>query len=308
MRTYLGLAALVLGAAALAAQERPPRTLDIAPFATPPPGSPPATIRPYGQAGGCPEEPALFHRCALEKAKTFSPPRAPDGHPDFQGVWNRIGIRNMENIQEHPETMDGSGGRSAVVDPADGLIPYQRWAAARRDTHFSTYLDPPRLCLPQGAPRFAYGGAKQVIQATGYVFMFNDQAHYYRIIPTDGRPHLGPKIRLFEGDLRGRWEGNTLVIDVTNQNAVAWLDHVGDFYSPAAHVIERLTMIDKDVIHYAVTIDDPNVYTRPWTIAFGWRRSEGAGYEQWEQACWEGVITSPGLAESQLTPYPGFTR
>ncbi|MBI4888759.1 MAG: hypothetical protein HY824_16800 [Acidobacteria bacterium] len=280
-----------------------------APFATPLAGSPPATIRPYGQAAGCPEEPALFHACALEKAKTFTPPRTPDGRPDFQGVWNRIGIRNMENIQEHPQTMDGSGGRSAIVDPADGLIPYQPWAAAKRDTHFSTYLDPPRMCLPQGAPRFAYGGAKQVIQSPGYVFMFNDQSHYYRIVPTDGRPHLGSKIRLFEGDLRGRWEGDTLVIDVTNQNAVAWLDHVGDFYSPAVHVVERLTMIDRDVIHYTVTIEDPNVYTRPWTMAFGWRRTQdSSGYEQWEQACWEGVSTTPSLGKTQLQPYPGFSK
>ena len=280
-----------------------------APFATPPPGSPPARIRPYGEVAGCPEEPALFHTCALEKARTFEPPRTRDGHPDFQGVWNRVGIRNMENIQEHPETMDGSGGRSAIVDPPDGLIPYQSWALAKRDTHFSAYLDPPRMCLPQGAPRFAYGGAKQVIQTPGYVFMFNDQSHYYRIIPTDGRPHLGANIRLFEGDSRGRWEGDTLVIDVTNQNAIAWLDHVGDFYSPAVHVVERLTMIHRDVIHYAITVEDPNVYTRPWTMAFGWRRTpDSATYEQWEQACWEGVTTSPSIKDTLLKPYPGFSK
>ena len=280
-----------------------------APFATPPPGAPPAKIRPYGEVAGCPEEPALFHKCAIEKAKTFEPPRTADGRPDFQGVWNRVGIRNMENIQEHPETMDGSGGRSAIVDPPDGLIPYQAWALAKRDAHFSAYLDPPRKCFPQGAPRFAYGGAKQVIQTPGYVFMFNDQSHYYRIIPTDGRPHLGPDIRLFEGDLRGRWEGNTLVIDVTNQNAIAWLDHVGDFYSPAVHVVERLTMIHRDVIHYAATVEDSNVYTRPWTMAFGWRRTpDSATYEQWEQACWEGVTTSPSIRDTLLKPYPGFSK
>jgi catechol 2,3-dioxygenase-like lactoylglutathione lyase family enzyme len=281
-----------------------------APFATPPPGSPPAKIRPYGEAGGCPEEPALFHRCALEKAKTFEPPRTPDGRPDFQGVWTRIGIRNSENIEEHPETMDGSGGRSAIVDPADGYIPYQPWASAKRDAHFGTYLDPPRLCVPQGAPRFLYsGGAKQVIQTPGYISMFSDQAHNFRLIPTDGGPHVGARIRLFEGDPRGRWEGNTLVIDVTNQNAIAWLDHAGNFYSPEAHVVERLTMIDRDVMHVSVTITDPNVYTRPWTMAFGWRRTpDSATYEQWEQACWEGVATSPSISDTLLKPYPGFSR
>ena len=95
-------------------------------------------MRPYGERAGCSEEPALFHRCALEKAKTFDPPRTTDGKPDFQGYWSRFGIRNMENLQEHPETMDGSGGRSAIVDPPDGRIPYQPWAEARRDSHFDT--------------------------------------------------------------------------------------------------------------------------------------------------------------------------
>jgi len=277
-----------------------------APFATPPPGSGPTPMRPYGQSAGCSEEPAAFHRCATAKAHDFTPPRTPDGTPDLQGFWTRIGIRNMENLEEHPQTMDGSGGRSAIVDPPDGRIPYQPWAAARRETHFSTYMDSAQLCLPQGSPRHAYGGGKLVVQSPGHVVMLNDYADTYRIIPTDGRPHLGRDIQLFEGDLRGRWEGNTLVIDVTNQKARTWLDHVGNFYSDAAHVVERLTMIDKDVIHYQATIEDPRVYTRPWTIAFGWKRTTNANYEMWESACWEGV--SQGALERVdhgLKPYHG---
>lgn len=305
-RVSVRVAAIVV--LAVSGLSRPAVGQSPAPFATPPPGSPPAAIRPYATFAGCPEEPALFHRCAMGKAGTFNPPRTPDGKPDFQGIWNRIGIRNMENLQEHPETMDGSGGRSAIVDPPDGRIPYQPWAEARRDTHFDTYLDPPRLCIPQGAPRFAYGGAKLVVQTPGQVVMLNDQAHWYRIIPTDGRPHVGSNIRLFEGDARGRWEGNTLVIDVTNQNAIVWLDHVGNFYSNAVHVVERMTMIDRDVIHYTATIEDPNVYTRPWTIAFGWRRTQDSDYEMWEQACWEGVRESPSIEGTRLKWYPGFSK
>ncbi len=260
-----------------------------APFASPPRGAPPATIRPYGEFAGCPEEPAVFHRCAIEKARTFNPPRTADGKPDMQGVWTRIAVRNLENIEEHPATMDGSGGRSSIVDPADGRIPYQPWAVPKRDAHFAKYLDAAQFCLPHGAPRFAYGGNKLVVQTPGNVFMLNDYADTYRIIPTDGRPHLGAGIRLWEGDLRGRWEGNTLVIDVTNQLAMNTLDHVGNFFSDNVHVIERLTMIDKDVIHYVATIDDPRVYTRPWTMAFGWRRNTEPDFEMWEQGCWEGV-------------------
>ena len=276
-----------------------------APFETPPPGSGPTPMEPYGEAAGCSEAPALFHPCALEKAETFDPPRTPDGTPDFQGMWNRFGIRNMENIQEHPETMDGNGGLSSIVDPPNGLIPFQPWAKAKRDAHFDTYLDPPRMCLPQGAPRFAYGGAKRWVQQPGLVAMFNSQAGWYRLVLTDERPHLGEKIRLFEGDARGRWEGNTLVIDINNQNAIAWLDHVGDFYSDAVHVEERMTMIDPDVIHYTATITDPNVYTQPWTMAWGLRRQANSDGEIWESACWEGVSGGPSLVDTELEWYPG---
>ena len=94
-----------------------------APFASPLPGSGPTQMRPYGQSAGCSEEPTAFHRCALEKMKTFNPPRTADGKPDFSGFWNRIVVRNMENLEEHPQTMDTSGGRSSIIDPADGRIP-----------------------------------------------------------------------------------------------------------------------------------------------------------------------------------------
>jgi hypothetical protein len=298
-RDFAVVVALIVAVASGAA-----RGQSTAPFATPPPGSPPAKIRPYSEVAGCPEEPALFHRCAVEKAKTFTPPRTRDGVPDFQGVWGRVGIRNMENIEEHPETMDGSGGRSAIVDPPDGRIPYQPWAAAKRDGHFARYLDAAQLCLPHGSPRFAYGGGKQVLQAPGSVFILNNYADTYRIIPTDGRPHIPPGIRLWEGDLRGRWEGNTLVIDVTNQLAMGQIDHVGNFVSEYAHVVERLTMIDTNVIHYTARIEDPKVFTRPWTIAFGWRRSANAD-EMWEQGCREGVQISLKRTDHGLRRYPG---
>jgi len=282
-----------------------------APFATPPPGSGPTPMRPYGQSGGCSEEPGQFHRCAMDKAKAFKPPRTPDGNPNLQGFWSRIAIRNMENIEEHPETMDGSGGTTAVIDPADGRIPYLPWAAAQRDTHFSTYLNPAQLCLPQGSPKQAYGpGGFRIVQNPGFVVMMNDYAHTYRVIYTDGRPHIGPAMQLHEGDPRGRWEGNTLVVDVTNQRARTWLDHVGNFFSDAVHVVERITMIDKDVIHYEAVIDDPNVYTRPWRMAFGWRRSTAANLEMWESACYEG-ITQGGLPldwiKQGLKPYREMT-
>ena len=288
MRPMLLVVALVWGL------QQAPVSGQRAPFASPLPGSGPTPMRPFGQSAGCSEEPAEFYRCATAKAKTFNPPRTPDGVPDLRGFWGRIGLRNMENIEEHPETIDGSGGTSSVVDPADGKIPYQPWAAAKRELQFSAYVNPAQICFPQGSPKQAYGpGGFRLLQTPGYVTMLNEYDHTYRIIPTDGRPHLGPGIHLFEGDSRGHWEGNTLVIDVTNQKDLTWLDHVGNFFSDSVHVVERITMVDQDVIQYQAVIDDPKVYTQPWTMAFGWRRNKEAGYELWENACWEGVSQTP---------------
>jgi hypothetical protein len=269
-------------------------------FDTPPPGAGPTPMEPYGESGGCSEDPVEFHRCALAKAEGFEPPRLPDGTPDFQGYWTRIVARNMENIEEHPEGLDGSGGKSVIVDPPDGRVPYQPWAAARKQAHFATYINPVQNCLPDAPPKHAYSaGSRQIIQTPGSVLVLGDYAHTYRVIPTDGRPHLPERIRLFMGDSRGRWEGNTLVVDVTNQRDRMWLDHIGNFYSDAVHVVERWTMFDVDVIHYEATIDDPGVYTQPWTMAFGWRRNSEPGYEIWENACWEGVSQGPRFGEGR---------
>ena len=78
-----------------------------------------------------------------------------------------------------------------------------------------------------------------------------------------------------------------------------WFDHVGNFYSDMVHIVERWTMFDPDVMHYEATIDDPSVYTRPWTMALGWRRNSEPGYEVWENACWEGVSQGPRFGEGR---------
>ena len=109
------------------------------------------------------------------------------------------------------------------------------------------------------------------------MLFLSEFSHTFRVIPTDGRPHLGRDIPLYMGDSRGRWEGNTLVVDVTGQRDRVWLDHVGNFYSDGVHVVERWTMFDANAVHYQVTIDDPRVYTRPWTMVFGWGAHHGTG-------------------------------
>ena len=276
-------------------------------FMTPPVGAGPTPMRPYGEFAGCSEEPTAFHPCALQKAKAFTPPRTPEGVPNLQGYWVRMVARNQENIEEHPEGMDGSGGKSLIVDPADGRIPLQPWAAARVENQFVTYIDPARECLPDAPPKHVYGAdSREVVQTPGQVLMLNDFSHTYRVIPTDGRPHLQSEMRMFMGDSRGRWEGNTLVVDVRNLRDRMWLDHVGHFYSDTVHIVERWTMFHADAIHYQVTLDDPRVFTRPWTMVVGWRRNADPTFEMIENACWEGVNQGPaGEFRHTLKPYPG---
>ena len=105
------------------------------------------------------------------------------------------------------------------------------------------------------------------------------RTHEYRIIPLNQSPPVGESIRLWNGDSRGRWEGNTLVIETTNLNGKTWLDQRGRFYTEEARVVERLTLIDPDTIHHQATLDDPNVYTRPFTIASPYRRNTEEGFE-----------------------------
>ena len=106
----------------------------------------------------------------------------------------------------------------------------------------------------------------------------------------DDRPPPGEKIRLWNGDSRGWWDGDTLVIETTNQNAMPWLDQRGRFYTEDTHVIERVTPVDPETLHYQATVDDPNVYTAPFTIALPYRRISDENYEIPELACYENNV------------------
>ena len=255
----------------------------------------------------CPGEPALFHPCALARARTFNPPRTRDGRPDFQGFW-RGQPSGTENIEEHPKTDDDDGGQSLIVEPADGRIPYQEWAAALPQQNRTQYVEPNVPCFPSGTPRSLYVPTQiEFLQTPGYVLILFERAHTYRIIPTSARPHVGAGIRLWQGDSRGRWEANTLVVDVRNHNAKAWFDQAGNIYSDAVHMVERFTLIDQDTIHYEVTIEDQGVYTRPWKMAFPLRRNKEKGFRLLEEACHEGERNTEPLIRTGRKIYPGVT-
>ena len=257
-------------------------------------------------AAGCPlVEPVKFHECALPKTKTFNPPRTPDGKPDMQGYWERA--FTSQDVEEHgADGLNIQPGPSLVVDTPDHRIPYQPWALAFRKGIADRFISPLASCFPPGVPREAVApGAHQIVQTPGYFIHVLEFSHSYRIVQTDGRPHVEKAVGLYEGNSRGRWEGNTLVIDVTNQNGLTWLDNAGNFVSGALHVVERFTMIDRDTIHYEARLDDPKVYTHPWTIVSALTRNKDPRFEIWEQACHEGNQSVVDQLRLGMKPFSG---
>ena len=255
----------------------------------------------------CPMEGLPYYKCALEKLKTFKDfARTPEGHPDFNGAWRTGGMAAHESLEDHPQTIDDSGGFAVIVDPPDGKIPLQAWARVQQVQNRAKYIDQNINCFMSGVPRHMYmAPAYNWIQTPNYMAIPSEEAHATRIITMDGRPHLGKDILLWQGDSRGRWEGDTLVVETTNQNGRIFLDQRGTFYTNAAKVTERIGYIGKDVIHYEATIDDPLVYTRPFTVAFPMAKNANQKFEIWEESCYEGENTVQHLNSLGMSNYPG---
>ena len=261
------------------------------------------------QVAGCPATPGAFHACALEKGKAFNPPRTPDGQPDLQGLWEAPMANGLGNIEggRRGAAADESIGASLVVDPPGGRIPYQPWARAQTRENEQHYVDPYAHCLPISAPRImASPRARQISQYRGYLTIMNESGgHPFRVVYMDGRPHLPADLKLWRGDSRGKWEGNTLVIDTTNLFPGSWFGTGGDFYSDALHITERLTLVDANTIDYSAVIDDPKVATTPWTMAFALERTKDKRYEWMEEACFESERDTENMLLTGMKLYMG---
>ena len=238
---------------------------------------------------------------AQVKAGPFK--RLPDGKPDMQGYWQTRNFFTAFDLETHERAEFGvPAGKGVIVDPPDGKIPYQPWAAAKKKDLVEHHLfeDPQAHCYLSGVPRQMYTPfGFQILQPPGNVVLLYEAFHSYRIIPLTDRPHISEPIRLFEGDSRGHWEGDTLVVDVTNQNDTTWFDMAGNFHSDALHVIERYTPVDANTVNYEATLDDPKVFSRPFKIAFGLGRNPDPDYQQMEYACVEGEKDLQHYTESE---------
>jgi hypothetical protein len=290
-----------------------------------------------GQGTTAPAARRIAPATASADTPAYTPPRTPDGQPDISGLYigltapgaveaplvpipprgpNPLGGEFSFNLNERPPLPEGAARRPLVVDPPDGKIPLQPWALEKRKEIIANqdkleYLDGRVLCLPPGLPRTNLPApvvGYQILQKPGYVVIFYEQSHLYRIIPLDGRPHLHPNVRMAMGDSRGHWEGNTLVVEATNftttfpiHNWVAGTASVpegvpaeslstghGIPRSEAYRVVERFIPIDAERIRYEATIEDPKVFTQPWKMSWDAFRRAPADYVFVEYACHEG--------------------
>ena len=191
---------------------------------------------------------------------------------------------------------------SLVVDPSDGRLPALTASARdrqamlrahRRDHPADSYTDRPlsERCVTYGVPRLGagYNSYYQIFQSPDHVVVYHEMNHDARIIPIDGTPPLDDDVRLWHGDSRGYWEGDTLVVETANYSSQATFRGMS---SEHLRVTERFTRVGPRTLNYEVTIDDPTTYTRPWTVLIPLMGTTDAIYEY---ACHEGNIGMDGI-------------
>jgi hypothetical protein len=226
----------------------------------------------------------------IEFAK-WTGPRLADGQPDVQGNWSNTianhsnftdpqgGIPNDPNPNRLPKGSREDRAPSRVSDPADGQVPFQPWALEKvkefqvkfHDPTEPQFIEPLARCAPGGVPKSLYWHGYEIRQYPGYVVFFFDSGT--RIIHLDGKPHLPSNIKLWNGDSRGHWEGNTLVVDVDNHNGKALFGRSGEFISENGHIDEHYIFSnDGKRFNYEAVFTDPSVYTRPFTVTIPARR------------------------------------
>ncbi len=218
----------------------------------------------------------------------YDGPRTADGRPDLNGVWQVLSAAAWD-LRAH-NAQDGVPAGLSVVE--GGGIPYQPWAAEQQQENYANRLtdDPVRKCYLPGVPRITYmPWPFRIFQTPDHVVLTYEYAHAVRIIYTDGSPHPLPN-DFWMGDSRGRWDGDTLVVDTTHFNGRTWLDAAGNFHSDALHVVERYTPTTPYHIDYEVTIEDEQVFTRPWTMRLPLYRRMEAGLQLLDYDCVDHIL------------------
>jgi hypothetical protein len=256
---------------------------------------------------------AMMTRTSGQPSQTAAVPRTADGKPDFSGIWQALNEAHwdLEAHAARPAAVTQQGvypyeyarvpaapvlalgaaagvpGSVGVVE-GDGKIPYKPEAAKIKKENGEHWIDrdPELKCYLPGTPRAMYMPYPfQIVQSANKVqiaFAFSTTARTIHLDEVEPPPDL-----TYMGHSVGRWDGDTLIVDVTEFNGKNWFDRAGNYHSEALHLTERFTPITKDAIHYEVTIEDPNVFTQPWKISMPLYRRLEANAQLLEYRCTE---------------------
>jgi hypothetical protein len=237
---------------------------------------------------------------ASGQASATAIPRTADGKPDFSGIWQTM-TSAAWNVEDHSASPGVPAGQGVVQG---GTIPYLPAALAKRNENFKNRAtaDPETKCYLLGVPRITYAGFPfQIIQQPAQLTVLYEWAHATRVIYTNGTPHPPGHIDWWMGDSRGRWDGDTLVVDVVHFDGETWLDRAGNHHSDALHVVERYTPLDADHINYEVTLEDPKVFARSWTMSMILYRHRERNVQLLDYECY-------GFEFEKIYPYPELNR
>jgi hypothetical protein len=218
-------------------------------------------------------------------AATAEIPRLANGKPDFSGIWQTTSAAEYD-LEPHSGRVDAPPS-AGVIDGK--FIPYLPAALERKQKNFAARdKEDPRLkCWTLGTPRgIYYREPFQILQRDRDLTLVFQFGHSVRTIHTNGTLH--PEVtdnEFYLGDSRGHWEGDTLVVDVTDFNEETWLDRAGNFHSPKLHVVERWRLLDANTVEYRATLEDPQVYSRPWTLNVILHRHREKDFQLIENYC-----------------------
>ena len=237
---------------------------------------------------------ALFSATIPVTAQTPTGPftRTPDGKPNLSGIWQAVNTANWD-LQAHAAKMGPvvSLGAAFSVPPGPGVvegneIPYLPEALKKKEANGAKWmeLDPEVKCYMPGIPRATYQGFPfQIVQSPNNIVMSYEFSTASRIVRMETKEKSPAPAWM--GWNVGKWEGDTLVIDVTDQMEETWFDRAGNYHSDALHVVERITPIDSNTLRYEATIEDPKVFSRPWKISMPLYRRREANAQLMEYKC-----------------------
>jgi len=230
-------------------------------------------------------------------AAAYRAPRTKDGKPDLNGIWQAMNNANFDiaphNAERASLKIEAVVGALSAMPPGlgiveGGVLPYLPAALAQRKANFEKRFseDPEAKCYLPGVPRFMYMPYPiQIIQGTDHIAMVSEYKSALRDIYMNSTRKAPADSWM--GWSNGKWDGETLVIDSTGFNDRSWFDRAGDFHSDALHVVERITAVSPYHLNYEATIEDPQVFSKPWKISMPLYRRMDKNTEILEYRCVE---------------------